>query len=102
MADAFQTWLYRLVRSPEWAQLHRYFIESKTADAIAGQWSESKVAEFARDQKGVAAFRMWCENELTARGGIDGRATRNEARRTRGAGGKGNGAETGQQPIPGS
>ncbi|HSC79913.1 MAG TPA: hypothetical protein VLC08_06150 [Chitinolyticbacter sp.] len=97
MADAFQTWLYRLVHSPEWAELQARFLEDRTRQAITGQWSEQKVAEFARDQKGVAAFSTWCLNETAVKAGqIDGRARRYEGRRTRGAEPKGNGTGAGQ------
>jgi hypothetical protein len=73
----FATWLYRLCGSPEWRELQARYLASMTERAISGGFDEAKVAEFARDQKGLRAFALWCENEVSRKAGaIDGRATR--------------------------
>ena len=96
----FTTWLYRLCISPEWAELRARYLASMTESAIHGTWDQAKVSEFARDLKGVQAFALWCENEVTRKAGaIDGRATRYKQRAQHAAlEGNGTGRSSGGRP----
>lgn len=74
---AFATWLFRLVRSEEWAELQRRYLQGVTVRTIESGFDEKQVAESARDYKGARAFMLWCDNEVSRKAGdIDGRATR--------------------------
>ncbi len=94
MAEPHLTWLYRLVHSPEWAELQQRFLASMTQRAIEGRWTADQVAAFARDYAGVKQLALWCENEVSRKvGAIDGRARRyKQARLVEGEG---------QQPTAG-
>jgi hypothetical protein len=77
---ATASWRERLVNSPEWRVLVGDYTEAMVRRALgaADRDDAARIIEVSRDLKGLAAFRLWIDNDITQsrKAGDDGRPNR--------------------------